>query len=245
MELRASWYFRAFALVCTLVGVVAPVATGCGDNGKKTHMFAYVIRPSPEVPPFSSNTPTSIGPRHIDLRPAQAAPLVIALAVALALLGWSKPAAANPAEQCPATTKEAVAQLFDRWNAALATGRASEVSKLYAENAVLLSELSDRPRMGRADIGAYFQQFLSRHPQGSITMRSIMIGGNNASDIGTYVYRVTGQRKGTRMLIGGRYSTYYEYRNGDWLIAHHHISAMSKSLSPARLESRSASQLAR
>jgi hypothetical protein len=78
----------------------------------------------------------------------------------------------------------------------------------------------------------YFAQFLGRHPQGSVTMRSIMFGCNTASDVGTYVYRVTGQRKGTRMLIGGRYSRVYEYRNGDWLIVQQHVSGMTRPLSP-------------
>jgi uncharacterized protein (TIGR02246 family) len=155
----------------------------------------------------------------------------IAISIALASQGLSMSAAAETTAQCPATSEEAIAQLFDRWNASLATGRPGEVAKLYADNAVLVPALSDRPLMGREEIRAYFEHFLGRHPQGSVTMRSIMINCNTASDIGTYVYRVTGQRKGTRMLIGGRYSTVYEYRNGDWLIVHHHVSGMSRPLS--------------
>jgi hypothetical protein len=58
-------------------------------------------------------------------------------------------AAAETTAQCPATSEEAIAQLFDRWNASLATGRPGEVVKLYADNAVLVPALSDRPLMGR------------------------------------------------------------------------------------------------
>jgi hypothetical protein len=53
-------------------------------------------------------------------------------------------------------------------------------------------------------------------------MRSINVSCNAASDTGRYVYRLTGKRKGTRMVITGRYSTFYEYRDGDWLIIRHH-----------------------
>jgi hypothetical protein len=57
-----------------------------------------------------------------------------------------------------------------------------------------------------------------RRPQGALSRRSISVSCNAASDTGNYVYRLSGQRKGTRTLISGRYSTFYEYRNGDWFI---------------------------
>ena len=94
-------------------------------------------------------------------------------------------------------------------------------------SAVLLSMLSGEPRAGKAAIRSYFEQYIRRHPQGQVNMRSIMVGCNLASDIGTYTYRLTGQRKGTRVAIGGRYSTLYEYRDGPWLIVQQHTSAIA------------------
>jgi hypothetical protein len=78
------------------------------------------------------------------------------------------------------------------------------------------------PLVGRAAIRSHFASILPRHPQGTLSTRSITVSCNAASDNGTYVYRLTGKRKGTRMLLAGRYSTFYEYRNGDWLIVRDH-----------------------
>jgi hypothetical protein len=52
--------------------------------------------------------------------------------------------------------------------------------------------------------------------------KSIAASCNAASDTGTYAYRLTGNRKGTRTVATGRYSTFYEYRDGDWVIVRHH-----------------------
>ena len=58
-------------------------------------------------------------------------------------------------------------------------------------------------------------------------MRSIMVGCNVASDIGTYTYRLTGRRKGTREAVIGRYSTIYEFRDGKWFIVQQHASTLT------------------
>jgi Calcium/calmodulin dependent protein kinase II association domain len=47
---------------------------------------------------------------------------------------------------------QAIAHLFDRWNASLATGDPDAVAKLYADNAALLPALSDRQLVGREQI---------------------------------------------------------------------------------------------
>jgi uncharacterized protein (TIGR02246 family) len=158
-----------------------------------------------------------------------------ATGVVLVLLALPQWAAADAASQCPEpdASMPTIAALFDRWNASLATGKPEEVAMLYADDAVLLPTLSDRPHVGRDEIGAYFAQLLQRHPQGSVTQRTIRIDCATAVDAGAYVLRVTGRRKGTRMLIGGRYLLQYEYRNGDWLIVRHQVSDMYRPLSSA------------
>jgi uncharacterized protein (TIGR02246 family) len=131
---------------------------------------------------------------------------------------------AETARQCSKPSAETVTQLFDRWNAALATGNADAVARLYADDAVLLSALSDRVVVGRDQIRTHFSQFLALHPQASVTTRAIDTDCATAVDSGTYVYRVTGRRKGTRMLISGRYAIRYEFRKGDWHIISHRAS---------------------
>ena len=157
-----------------------------------------------------------------------------AIGFALVVLGLPLRSAADTAKQCPEPNTQVVAQLFDRWNASLATGKPEEVARLYADNAVLLPALSDRLLVGRDQIRMYFAQFLARHPQASVTRRTISIDCATAVDAGTYVYRVTGRRKGTRMLIGGLYTLRYELRNGDWHIVSHHASGTYRPLSSAR-----------
>ena len=147
----------------------------------------------------------------------------LAIACAIALCGpWlSGRSLAQPAPACPKASEDAIARQFDRWNAALASGNPDAVARLYAENAVLRVSPQSPPIIGRAAIRDYFARFLARHPQGTLTMRSISVSCNAASDTGTYTYRLTGKRKGTRMVLTGRYSTFYEHRNGDWLIVRH------------------------
>ena len=158
------------------------------------------------------------------------AKLLIAIFVAL-----SPPAHAQAASTCSATTKDEIVALAERWSSALATGNPDSVASLYAEDAVLLPMVSSEPRIGRQAIRAYFEEYLRRHPQGLINMRSIIVGCNVASDIGMYTYRLTGRRTGTREAIGGRYSTLYEFRDGKWSIAHQHASAMTGAQKPGSL----------
>lgn len=121
-----------------------------------------------------------------------------ATGVVLVTLAMPQRATAAAAKQCPepSPNTQSIARLFDRWNASLATGKPEEVAKLYADDAVLLPMLSDGPHVGRAEISAYFAQFLQRRPQGAVTRRTIKIDCGNAVDAGAYVFRVTGRRRG-------------------------------------------------
>jgi uncharacterized protein (TIGR02246 family) len=146
------------------------------------------------------------------------------IAYVLALAGLALPlhARAEPAAACAKANQDVIARQFDRWNRAVATGKPDAVARLYAEDAVLQAAPSDPPLIGRAAIQAYFAEYLDRHAQGTLSMRSITISCNAASDTGTYAYRLTGKRKGTRAVFTGRYSTFYQYHDGDWLIVRQH-----------------------
>jgi uncharacterized protein (TIGR02246 family) len=127
---------------------------------------------------------------------------------------------------CSPVTQQEIAALFDRWNASLATLDPDKVTANYAPDAVLLATVSNRPRTDSASIKDYFVHFLERKPQGTIDSRTIRIGCNTASDVGTYTFNLAGKTPGTTETVKARYSYIYELRDGKWVIVHHHSSAM-------------------
>jgi uncharacterized protein (TIGR02246 family) len=127
---------------------------------------------------------------------------------------------------CAPVTQQEITALFERWNASLATHDADKVTTNYAPDAVLLPTVSNRPRTDSAGIKDYFVHFLERNPQGTIDSRTIRIGCNTASDVGTYTFKLSGKTPGTTETVKARYSFIYELRDGKWVIVHHHSSAM-------------------
>jgi uncharacterized protein (TIGR02246 family) len=131
------------------------------------------------------------------------------------------PAATTPSATCRTTTEGEIAGLFDRWNASLATLDPDQVVANYAPDAVLLPTVSNTPRTNHAEIRAYFTDFLKKTPQGRIDRRIVKIGCNVVQDVGVYTFSLKGGQK-----VQARYTFVYEFRNGQWVIAHHHSSAM-------------------
>lgn len=140
------------------------------------------------------------------------------LILAAALLGVS--AQARTAS-CASTDEAQVAALFDRWNASLATLDPDRVVANYATDGVLLPTVSNQPRGNHAEIRDYFVSFLQKKPQGKIDRRFVKVGCNLATDVGTYTFSFKDGSK-----VSARYSFVYEFKDGRWLIAHHHSSAM-------------------
>jgi uncharacterized protein (TIGR02246 family) len=151
---------------------------------------------------------------------------VLAGSVACATMMGLPTAEAQSTMTCAQVAKPQIEALFDRWNASLATHDADKVAANYAPDAVLLATVSNRPRTDRAAIKEYFVHFLERDPQGAINTRTVGIGCNEAFDVGTYTFRVLGKAPGTTEDIKARYTFIYELRDGQWLIVHHHSSAM-------------------
>ena len=118
-----------------------------------------------------------------------------------------------------------IASLFDRWNAALATGNPDEVVKLYAPNGVLQPTVSNRVRTTPADIKEYFEHFLLLKPQGVINSREIrVLDSNTALDSGVYTFSLVKEDKPVK--VQARYTFLYEKIKGKWKIMNHHSSAM-------------------
>jgi uncharacterized protein (TIGR02246 family) len=135
-----------------------------------------------------------------------------------------------PAQQQPPArgrvTQGEILALFDRWNAALATGDPEKVADLYAPDAVLLPTVSKTIRTDRAGIVDYFAHFLKKKPQGT-KIRSIVkvIDENSAIDTGVYRFTLTAE-DGTRSTVDARYTYEYEKLGGTWLIVNHHSSVL-------------------
>ena len=163
---------------------------------------------------------SSVSSADRKVRAGSPPPSRVRLVCCAAVLGLGFPLAASvqALAACTKPSEGTIAGQFDRWNQALASRDPDAVANLYAENAVLRVAGQPSPIIGRPAIRDYFAGFLVRRPQGALSRRSISVSCNAASDTGNYVYRLSGQRKGTRTLISGRYSTFYEYRNGDWFI---------------------------
>lgn len=144
--------------------------------------------------------------------------LAVVTAVALTVAAG---AAQARTESCAVTDEKTIAGLFDRWNNSLATLDPTKVTANYAPNGVLLPTVSNTPRTNHDEIKAYFVDFLKKEPQGVVDQRIVKIGCNVAQDVGTYTFTFKGGQK-----VSARYTYVYEFKDGDWRIAHHHSSVM-------------------
>ena len=148
-----------------------------------------------------------------------------AVVYALGLSALPALAQGTTAPNCAAADQRQIAALFDRWNASLATLDPDKVVANYAPDAVLLPTVSNQPRTDPQQIRDYFVKFLKSGPQGRIDERTIKIGCNVAQDVGTYTFRFKDGKS-----VHARYTYVYEWVDGQWLIAHHHSSAMPEAI---------------
>lgn len=136
-----------------------------------------------------------------------------------ALSEEAKPAQTE--QSCRATTDAEIAGLFDRWNAALKTGKADIVVSNYAPDSILLPTVSNEVRHTAADKKDYFEHWLPNKPSGEINERFIQVGCNTALDAGVYTFTYANGQK-----VTARYSYTYAWNGDKWLITSHHSSAM-------------------
>lgn len=133
-------------------------------------------------------------------------------------------ASSSESVTCQPATKKLAEELFKKWNDALQTGSAKNVTNLYAEDAILLPTVSNLPRTTPAEIEDYFNHFLEKKPFGIVKQRNIKQGCNKLTDAGVYDFEVTSN--GKKEVVPARYTFVYEYRNNVWKIVHHHSSMM-------------------
>src|SRR5262245_40547698 len=107
--------------------------------------------------------------------------LVVAIAATLgSCASRAEEPAATTSVTCSATGGAETAALVERWNSSRQTGDPPEVSKNYADGSLLLPTLSSTPRRTHDEEEDYFHHFLENGPVGSIDMRWIDIGCNDA-----------------------------------------------------------------
>src|SRR6478672_5631427 len=154
--------------------------------------------------------------------------------IAACLLGMAAlagGAAANPAaEPSPACAASAAApaaeHLARAWTAALESNDAAAIAALYAEDAVVIPSDTPGPLSGWQAIRDFYVALVARHPRAARMDRVVQTGCEIVIDAGTVTFRVTGKRKGTRMLIGGRFSATYAMRDGAWRIVSHSLETL-------------------
>jgi uncharacterized protein (TIGR02246 family) len=131
-------------------------------------------------------------------------------------------------EVCVAASKDDIAALFNRWNAAVKTGDPQQVVANYAEKSVLLATVSSKPRLTPSEKEDYFQHFLRNQPEGHIDSRTIELDCNTAIDEGQYSFFF----KTTGVTIKARYTFIYKWDGKQWLIIGHHSSKVPSEQAP-------------
>ncbi len=133
----------------------------------------------------------------------------------VACLTWVDPgrAQAETPGSCAKLSDVQIVQLLNRWRAEFTSGDPERLSALYADDATLVATNDGKPYKGKEAIRSYYKDLLAKHPTLSIKPSSLTPGCGTATVSGPVVYRVTGERKGTRMLLGGRYTAEFGLRN--------------------------------
>ena len=117
--------------------------------------------------------------------------------------------------------KNEIIALFDLWNDALKTGKPSQVSALYANNAILLPTVSNRVRHNHSEIENYFEHFLAKEPCGVINESNVRIFGDIAINSGIYTFTFANDAS-----VVARFTFVYASNGERWLINEHHSSMM-------------------
>jgi len=123
-----------------------------------------------------------------------------------------------------------IVQLLNRWRTEFASGDPDRVSALYADEASLIATKDGPPYQGKEAIRSYFKDLLVKRPTVSIRPSSLTSDCGTAAVSGPVVYRITGERKGTRAVLGGTYTAEYALRDGKWWIVRHSLAADRRGL---------------
>jgi uncharacterized protein (TIGR02246 family) len=147
-----------------------------------------------------------------------------------AALLCSVQARADTTAVCAKPTTLQVMQLMNFWKAGLASGNADKMASFYTDDAVIVPTKNATPIKGRDAIRAYYADLLARHPQPRFISTKISTGCGTATVRGAVIYRITGKRKGTRMLLGGHYKVNFVFHKKVWQITDQALAADPRKL---------------
>ena len=117
-----------------------------------------------------------------------------------------------------------VEKLLERWFAALETGDPSQVTALYAKDAILLATFNGDVKKGHREIRGYFErEFLPKHPVGMAVEAYTRVLDGVAVNSGLYSFQVDSKDEG-RATVEARYTFVYQWAESDWKIVEHHSS---------------------
>lgn len=120
--------------------------------------------------------------------------------------------------------KADIEKLFAQWNASLQTRSPEKVADNYAEDAILISTLSNKVRHNHEEIEDYFEHFLAKQPVVSIDEENIRVFEDIAINSGLYTFDILVDGKHEK--IKARYTFVYRKVDGKWLIVEHHSSML-------------------
>jgi uncharacterized protein (TIGR02246 family) len=147
----------------------------------------------------------------------------------------------QPAAVCALATPEEIGDLYDLWNATIATAHPDKMTRLYAPDAMLMPSNSAMPRQGYAAIRDYFVHTLQSRPRAEVESRTVRVGCDMAIDTGVQTVSTIGKgTPGTDVNERQRYTLVYVRHNDHWLIENHHTSKLvdaddaSKATKPRR-----------
>jgi uncharacterized protein (TIGR02246 family) len=130
-----------------------------------------------------------------------------------------------------ADDKADVIAAMNAWKDSLAAacggGGATKILPLYAEDSVLWGTISSTIRDDRAELEDYFVTACTKLPKLTVEFKDPLVriyGGDAAINSGSYTFSY--EKDGQITQLPARYSFTLVKRDGKWLIADHHSSAM-------------------
>jgi uncharacterized protein (TIGR02246 family) len=141
---------------------------------------------------------------------------VLVLVVVLLVLAPGK-ALAGPAEDASA--------VIDSWAATYTANDADAITKLYTPDALLHGTSSPTLNKGSAEIRKYFGGLPGSGNKVTIGERH-MVALGDAAAFGVGFYEFVSIQNGNPVSRPARFTMIFVKRGADWLIAHHHSSAI-------------------
>jgi uncharacterized protein (TIGR02246 family) len=136
----------------------------------------------------------------------------------VAILIWTPTCAlAGPAEDASAA--------IDRWAATYTANDADAITKLYASDALLHGTSSPALNKGSVEIRKYFDALPGSGNKVTIGERN-MVALGDTSAVGVGFYEFVSIQNGKPVLRPARFTMVVEKRGSDWMIIHHHSSAL-------------------